>query len=173
MVISLKRVKKKLKKCYQIIGGYIAGIITFWSFSIALSGTVPSINLESVVISRDKTSAVISNNNPSSLESFHAEFYVYLDNEIIHIPRKEIGALVGSGGRRVFDLPYHKEKPQKIVACISYPGAYFTDTVWQKVELYSPYTDPLSAMHGIFTFNGETTRVGHNYLFGADCDMES
>ncbi|RYY02277.1 MAG: hypothetical protein EOO53_11785 [Gammaproteobacteria bacterium] len=118
-------------------------------------------------------SAIFENKNSSSLDNFYTEFYVHLDGKTVHIPRQEMQALVGSGGRRIIDFPFSEGKPDKIVVCVSYEGAYVTDTLWQKVELISPYTDPMSAMHRIFTYTGETTRLVHNYLFSADCGMGS
>ena len=172
MATRLHKISALFKKYFTHVLSFLGGVVTLWGFSITLNNTIPSINLESIVISSGKMSAIFENQNASSLDNFHAEFYVYLDDKTIHIPRQEMQALVGSGGRRIIDFPYYDEKPNKIIACVSYQGAYITDSVWQKVELSSLYNDPVSAEYNIFTFNGETTKLGHNYMFNAKCGME-
>lgn len=163
-----------IKKQWKLISGFVGVAVGAFTLGLQTSSATPSVGMDTVMISKNEVSAIFENKSDPSISDFNADIYLHYPEEIKHFSKENAGALMGRSGRRIikFNDGVFK-KAEKVTVCISFSGPYTVDTIWQKFELEASYTKPIAASHGIYSYYGGAIEVGHNYIFGSGCQVNS
>lgn len=165
---------KLIKGHWRLISGFIGVAVGGFTLGLQTSSAIPSVGMDTVVISRDEVSAIFENNSNPSIPNFSVDLYLHYSDKLLQLSETNAGALIGSSGRRIikFDGQAYS-KADSVTVCISFSGPLGIDTIWQKFELVPSRTNSLAARHGIHSYYGGAVEIGRYYILGGGCKVNA